>query len=189
MSSRSENVGSHRSRSLRKAYWAGAIILLLVPLIAMQFTDEVNWDVADFVIFGVLLIGVGITYELAARKTGNAAFKTAIGLAIFAAFLQFWMNGAVGIIGSEDNDVNLMFYGVLLIALIGFLVSRFDPLKLAIAMRITAGAQALVFVIALVMGWGFTGPLTAFFMAMWLGAARLFQKAGRDAERAKIARD
>ena len=99
------------------------------------------------------------------------------------------MNGAVGIIGSEDNDVNLMFYGVLLIALIGFLVSRFDPLKLAIAMRITAGAQALVFVIALVMGWGFTGPLTAFFMAMWLGAARLFQKAGRDAERAKIARD
>ena len=75
----------------------------------MQFTDEVNWDVADFVIFGVLLFGVGITYELAARKTGNAAFKTAIGLAIFAAFLQFWMNGAVGIIGSEDNDVNLMF--------------------------------------------------------------------------------
>ena len=36
----------------------------------MQFTDEVNWDVADFVIFGVLLFGVGITYELAARKNG-----------------------------------------------------------------------------------------------------------------------
>ena len=154
--------------------------MLLVPLIAMQFTDEVNWGVADFVIFGALLFGVGITYELAVRKTGNAAFKAAVGLALLAAFLQFWINGAVGILGPEDNDANMMFNGVLLIGMIGFIVSRFDPRKLALAMYVTAGAQALVFVIAMVMGWGFTGPLTAFFIIMWLGSAQLFQKAARD---------
>ena len=88
----------------RIAAWATAALILLVPLIAMQFTDQVVWDLADFAIFGALLVGVGVTYELVVRKTGDTAYRAAVGVALAAAFLLVWVNGAVGIIGSENND-------------------------------------------------------------------------------------
>ena len=43
-------------------------MLLLIPLIAMQFTDEVNWTLFDFVIAGALLFGTGLLSELIMRK-------------------------------------------------------------------------------------------------------------------------
>ena len=86
--------------------------LLLLPLLAMQFTNEVVWDVADFIIAGVLLFGTGLTYKLAAIKVGNIVYRSAVGLALTAAFILIWVNGAVGIIGSENNDANLMYGGV-----------------------------------------------------------------------------
>ena len=45
-----------------------AVILLLIPLIAMQFTDEVNWTLFDFVVMGILLLGTGLLCELVLRK-------------------------------------------------------------------------------------------------------------------------
>jgi hypothetical protein len=50
-----------------------AAFILLLPWLAMQITDEVVWDLADFIVAGALLIGAGLTYELAARKAGNLA--------------------------------------------------------------------------------------------------------------------
>ena len=114
-----ENSGGLRWTRWRTAAWATAGLILLVPLVAMQFTDEVNWEVGDFVIFGALLVGVGVTYELVVRMTGNTAYRVAFGVALAAAFLLIWVNGAVGIIGSEDNDANLMYGGVLAIGVIG----------------------------------------------------------------------
>ena len=76
-----------------------------------------------------------------------------------------------------DNDANLMYFGVLAIGLIGGIVAHFEPRGMERAMYATAGAQIVVFVIALVAGWGFTGPITAIFVAMWLGSGLLFQKA------------
>ena len=40
----------------RPAMWGGAALLLLLPLVAMQFTREVIWDAADFAIFGTMLV-------------------------------------------------------------------------------------------------------------------------------------
>ena len=85
--------------------------LLLLPLLAMQFTNEVVWDVADFIVAGVLLFGTGLTYKLAAIKVGNIVYRSAVGFAFTAAFILIWVNGAVGIIGSENNDANLMYGG------------------------------------------------------------------------------
>ena len=51
----------------------GTAFILLVPLVAMQFTDEVAWDLADFVVAGILLFGAGLAYELIATKAGNNA--------------------------------------------------------------------------------------------------------------------
>ncbi len=166
-----------RGSRWRIAAWTAVPLVLLVPLVTMQFTDEVAWDVTDFVIFGALLVGVGVAFELAARKSGNTAYKTGVGVALAAAFLLIWVNGAVGIIGNEDNDANLMFYGVLAVGFIGTLIARFEPRGMARAMTATAGAQLLVFVIALVAGWGFTGLITLFFLALWVGSARLIQNA------------
>lgn len=174
-----------RRRMLRAAIWMSVIVsILLIPLIAMQFSDEVVWGPIDFVIAGGLLAAVATAYELAASR-GTPLYRGAAGLALAAAFMLIWINGAAGVIGSEDDKANLMFGGVLGIALIGALIARFRAAGMAVAMLATAVAQALVGVIALTAGWGQDGAsypwdlvgLTGFFTAMWLLSALLFWKA------------
>ena len=86
-----------RHKALVRIALVTALILLL-PLLAMQFTDEVVWDLADFVVAGALLFGTGLTYELIAGKGGNFAYRAAVGVAAAAALLLVWVNLAVGII-------------------------------------------------------------------------------------------
>ncbi len=158
---------------------------MLHPLVAMRFTDEVNWDPADFLFMGVLLSGVGLGVELAVRNTANAAYRIAAGGALVTAFLLFWINAAVGIIGSEDEPANLLFGGVLAVAFLGAVVARFRPTGLAWAMAAAALAQALVPAIASTFGLAPTAllwsaevlALTGIFAAMWLLSAWLFSKA------------
>jgi hypothetical protein len=168
---------------------------LLLPLVAMQFTDEIVWDETDFIVMGAMLFGACGTYALAARMTGNVAYRAAVGVAVVAAFILIWMNLAVGIIGSEDNPANLMYGGVLAVAILGALVVRFQPRGMARALAATALAQALVGVIALIGGLGSTGAnwprvivvLTGFFAALWLLSAWLFRKAAREQTSARAA--
>ena len=161
-------------------------IILLLPLIAMQYTDEVVWDLADFVVAGVLLFGTGLAYELMARKGGTVAYRAAVGIALATVFLLVWVNGAVGIIGSENNDANLMYFGVISIGIIGAIIARLQPLGMARALFVTALAQALVPVIALTIwqptSWGAAGMfgvfvLNAFFVMLLVGSALLFKRA------------
>ena len=154
-----------------------AAFILLLPLLAMQITDEVVWDLADFVVAGALLVGTGLMYELAARKAGNMAYRAAAGIALAAALLLVWINLAVGIIGTEDNPANVMYIGVLAVGVIGALIARFQPHGMARALFATALAQALVAVIAVVAGFGFTLILNGFFVALWVGSALLFRRA------------
>jgi hypothetical protein len=161
-------------------------IILLLPFIAMQFTDEVVWDLADFVAAGVLLFGTGLAYELMARKGGTVAYRAGGGVALATVFLLVWVNGAVGIIGSENNDANLMYFGVISIGIIGAIIARLQPLGMARALFVTALAQALVPVIALTIwqptSWGAAGVfgvfvLNAFFVMLLVGSALLFKRA------------
>ena len=62
------------------------------------------------------------------RASGNAAYRAAAGFALAAAFLLVWVNGAVGIIGTENNDANLLYVGVFGVGFFGALIARFDPL-------------------------------------------------------------
>jgi len=77
-----------------------SIILLFTPLIAMQFTDEVNWTLSDFIIGGVLLFGTGLLYELVFRKVKKNSFRIVISAAVLLAFLLIWAELAVGIFGT-----------------------------------------------------------------------------------------
>ena len=146
----------HGSR-WRIVIWGTAAFLLLLPLIAMQFTNEMNWDETDFIVFGTMLFSACSVYELAARMTPNSAYRAAVGVAVMAAFILIWMNLAVGIIGSEDSPANLMYGGVLAVAITGAFIVRFRPYGMARALAATALAQALVGVIALIAGLGSTG--------------------------------
>ena len=183
MAGRAENSGGRRWGRWRIAAWAIAALMLPLPLVAMRFTDEVNWDGTDFIVAGALVAGTGLAFELAARANAGHAYRAAVGLALAAAFLLVWLNLAVGIVGTENDPFNLMFGGVLAVGIIGAVVARFRPDGMARALFATALTQALVAVIALVAGSGLTEPiwpLTGFFGALWLGSAWLFRKAARE---------
>jgi hypothetical protein len=175
-----------KHRSTIRVLLAAAFVLLL-PLSAMQFTDEVVWSLADFAVAGGLLVGTGLLYEAAARKTGNIAYRVAAGVALAAALLLVWINLAVGIIGDEGNPANAMYVGVLAVGVVGALIARFQPQGMARALLATALAQALVTVMALSAGLGAPASgqleilmLNGCFVALFVGSAWLFRHAARD---------
>ncbi len=144
-----------------------------------------NWSVADFVVFAAMLTGVGGAWFLAVRRTTSHKYRLAVGVALGAAFFLVWINGAVGIIGDENNDANMMFPGVLAVALGGAVIARFRPRGMARTMYATTAAQVLVAVVALLVVPGPPGPgwpwdflfLTVMFAGLWLLSARLFHAA------------
>ena len=76
------------------------VLLLLIPLIAMQFTKEVDWKLIDFVVMGVLLIGTGLLCELVMRKVKKVGHRIIICGVVLVALLLIWAELAVGIFGT-----------------------------------------------------------------------------------------
>ena len=72
-------------------------LILLIPLVAMQFTREVNWTLLDFVTAGSLLLGSALVYELATRNMITTKYRVAVCVAVMAALLYLWAELAVGI--------------------------------------------------------------------------------------------
>jgi hypothetical protein len=156
--------------------------ILMVPLVGMQFTDEVLWTLSDFVFAGVLIFGTGLLYQLATRMTGNTAYQTAVGLALAAMFVLLWITGAVGIIG--DSDINMLYVGVPMVGIIGALIAGFRAPGMSLALFATAAAQALIPVVALIIGEPDFAPgvlqvfvLNAVFVVLFVGSALLFRRA------------
>jgi hypothetical protein len=160
--------------------------VLAVPAIAMALNlaipdpgsgtqDGVNWGPMDFAAMGVLILGGGLLYEYASSRSGTIAHRAAVGIAVLAGFGLIWVNLAVGMMDIENG--NLMYVLVLFVALVGAAIARFEPREASIAMFATAGAHAVVAVIALVAGLGPTLPADAFFVAAWVASALLFRQA------------
>ena len=74
--------------------------LLLVPLIAMQFTNKVDWDGRDFILAGILLAGVGVAIQMIVSGVRNNPRQAILGLALFAVALLIWAELALGVFGS-----------------------------------------------------------------------------------------
>lgn len=79
---------------------SAVVIFLLIPLIAMQFTTEVDWGISDFIIMGILLFGTSLLCELVMRKENNVKKRILICGAILFAFFLIWAELAVGIFGT-----------------------------------------------------------------------------------------
>lgn len=79
---------------------SAAALLLSVPLIAMQFTSEVDWDIFDFLVMGFLLFGTALVCELVLRKTKSVKKRILICGAVLLMLFLLWAELAVGIFGS-----------------------------------------------------------------------------------------
>lgn len=83
----------------------GVTLILALPFVAMFFSDEVVWSLADFVLAGVLLAVIGFSLELAVRKAGNLATAIAIGA----------LGVAAALLGGADDAPGLVLLGLILI--------------------------------------------------------------------------
>jgi hypothetical protein len=75
--------------------------ILLVPLIAMQLTNEVNWSFFDFAIMGLMLTITGLLIETILNKVNNYKYKQLLVVIIVMMFFLTWAELAVGIFGTR----------------------------------------------------------------------------------------
>lgn len=74
--------------------------LLAIPLVAMQFTNEVDWKLGDFIIMGALLTATGLAIELVTRKVKTANGRILLTVAILIVLFLIWAELAVGVFGT-----------------------------------------------------------------------------------------
>ena len=75
-------------------------LLLLIPLIAMQLTDEVNWSFFDFVIMGVMLSITGLAIGIIIKKIKYYKYRNIFITIIVMIFLLTWAELGVGLFGT-----------------------------------------------------------------------------------------
>ena len=75
-------------------------MLLLIPLVAMQFTAEVKWILSDFVVMGFMLLGTGILLEIIIKQVKKRPYRRLLIVLLLVLFLLAWAELAVGIFGT-----------------------------------------------------------------------------------------
>jgi|TARA_Y100000310_G_C20146599_1_gene562745 hypothetical protein len=76
-------------------------ILLLIPLVAMQLTNEVNWSLFDFIIMGTMLTITGLLGQIIFKKVNNTKHRLILMVAIVMIFFLIWAELAVGLLGTR----------------------------------------------------------------------------------------
>lgn len=181
------NTDSKLFRSIAKLATATGL-LLLIPLIAMQFTNEVDWTLSDFILMGFLLFIPALAYTLITRNSGEVVYKVALAFALFTGFFLIWSNLAVGLIGSENNAINTLYFGVISVGIIGAFITRFKPKGLANTMFAMAFTQAIIAVVAFSTGAANLPEssvyeiltVNGFFITLFIVGAMLFRFAAVD---------
>ena len=75
-------------------------LLLIIPLIAMQLTDEVEWSLFDFIIMGTLLLITGLMGEIIFKKVKKYKHRVILYVVVAIIFFLIWAELAVGILGT-----------------------------------------------------------------------------------------
>jgi hypothetical protein len=173
MAKAAENNGGRSGIPWRIIGWGMAALLLLLPYVA-----SAPWTLSDYVFAAVLFGSVGLAFEFIVRRSVTLSHRLGSAVAVIGAFLAVWVNGAVGMIGSEDNPYNLLFLCVPLLALLGAAVARFRARGTAAAMAIAGVAQAVLAAIGMASDLR-GGIFSMAFAGIWLLAAALFWSASR----------
>jgi hypothetical protein len=182
MAANMTNQNPQRWSILRKLPWITAVIILLLPAVAMQLNVEgVVWTASDFIAMGAILLVACGSFEVLARSAPNFAYLAAAAIAIGTGFLMVWANLAVGIVGDDLNGANVMFFGVVLVAIVATLLARFRAPAMANAMFATAGALVLTIAVALTAfgASALEAGLTMVFVAGWLVSGALFRMSAK----------
>lgn len=140
-----------RSNLKKPVLWVvlATLSLLLIPFVSMQFTNEVDWSAGDFIIMGALLFSAGLAWVLLTRFAGNLIYKAAVSIALGTTLVMIWANLAVGLIGSGPHWGNLMYLGVIAVAVTGSWLSRFSPRGMERSMYAASLSLVLLALIAL----------------------------------------
>ena len=182
--------GEARGFPWRTIGWGTAAFLLLLPLVT-----GAPWTLSDYIFVGVIFAIVGGIIELTVRKSASFAYRAGVVVALAASVFHIWFTGAVGIIGNESNPGNLLYLGVVLLAIFGSIASLGRARMLAWVMAIVAVAELLVPPIAYM---GVADPvepvlrtevfvLGTVFTGMWLLSAWLFRQSGSKGDSAVAA--
>lgn len=92
---------TQRPLSTQLSYVAGVTALvLMIPLAAMQFTQEVVWTLSDFIVAGILLMLAGTAYVVGTRLVKTKMQRLVVGGLVGVSFLLVWVELAVGIFGT-----------------------------------------------------------------------------------------
>ena len=75
-------------------------LLLIIPLIAMQLTDKVEWSLFDFIIMGTLLLITGLMGEIIFKKVKKYKHRVILYVVVAIIFFLIWAELAVGIFGT-----------------------------------------------------------------------------------------
>lgn len=76
------------------------LTLLLLPLIGMQVSDEVNWSTFDFMVGGALLLGIGSLVAFITTTVKKAKVRWIMIAVALLMFLLVWAELAVGVFGT-----------------------------------------------------------------------------------------
>jgi hypothetical protein len=73
------------------------LLLLLLPLIGMFFSNEINWSFFDFIIMGILILSLSFSIKQVLKTTKNINYRILIIAVILILFLLIWAELAVGV--------------------------------------------------------------------------------------------
>ena len=178
---------------LRIAGWSGGVLLLLLPLVAMQFSEAVLWTAGDFLIASAIIGAAGLAAEGLLRASRDWGYRIAAALTVVGGFALVFASGAVGVVGAESHPANLAYPALMLALLCAGVLAR--GRAGAMSRVAAAGAAGLVLIATVVAatgvavwgeGLGDALAVTFGFALAFLIAAALFRAAAGRARRAAL---
>lgn len=73
------------------------LLILLLPLIGMFFSNEINWSFFDFIVMGILILSLSFSIKQVLKSTKNINYRILIIALILILFLLIWAELAVGV--------------------------------------------------------------------------------------------
>lgn len=126
----------------------GPLMLLIIPLVAMWYTDAVQWTLGDFLVAGALLLGSGSLFVYLRSKSSDTYHQFGTVVLVLSSLLLIWVNLAVGIIASETHPANQLYAIVVAVAFLGGLLVRFRASAMAKVMQFAAVVQLSIPLVA-----------------------------------------